>query len=155
MNAKLHQISRLLKRYDSDLYPKRFDDGALGIMRKKWRWDFIWSPGASGRLWFTFRDDHLVLPITDNWQEWGKPVDWGIEPILQKIQQLDGWRDDEDYDRFVKDRENRKADKQRAHRNEMRALAADCRREFAHATNEINTSTLEKIDKRRMYGNRR
>ncbi len=118
-------------------------------MRKKWRWDFVWSPTSTGRLWFTFRDDQLVLPITDTWTESGKPVDWGIEPIYGKIQQLDGWRDDGDYERFVKQRERNKANKEREHKNEMRAAAYDCRREFARATNDINTSTLEKVDKRR------
>lgn len=99
-------------------------------------------------LWFSFRSDQLVLPITDNWTESGKPVDWGIEPIFWKIQQLDGYRDD-GYEEFVKQRERIKSNKERAHRNEIKALAYDCRREFAKATNEINTSTLDKVDKRR------
>lgn len=148
MNAKLRQISRLLKRYDSDLYPKQFADGALGIMRKKRLWDF-YRLNDGTVLWHGFEADQLVLPITDNWTESGKPVDWGIEPILGQIQKLDAWRDDGDYDRFVKDRERRKENKERERRNEFRALAYDCRREFAQATNEINTSTLDKTEKRR------
>ncbi len=150
MNTKLRQISKLLKRYDSDLYPKKYLDGALGIVRKKRRWDFQNLPGG-GRLWFGFDDDQLVLPVTDNWNESGKPVDWGIEPIFWKIQQLDSWRDDGDYARFVRQREQNKQNKERANRNEMKAIAYDCRREFAQATNDINTSTLDKTDRRSLW----
>ncbi len=148
ISAKVAQISRLLKRYDSELYPKQFRDGGIGIMRKKRRWDFYRNTDGSV-LWSSFEDDHLVLPITDNWQATGSPVDWGIEPILWKIQELDGWRDDGDYERFVKNRQRIKENKERERRNEMQALAYDCRRDFARATNDINTSTLEKTEKRR------
>lgn len=148
MNTKLRQIARLLKRYDSNLYPKKYLTGAMGIVRKKRRWGHHKLPDGS-TLWFGYDDDQLVLPITDNWTESGKPVDWGIEPIFWKIQQLDGWRDDGDYDRFCAQRDQNKRNSERARRNELKALAYDCRREFAQATNEINTSTLEKIDKRR------
>lgn len=148
MNTKLRQISRLLNRYDSDLRVKTYIDGAMGIIRKKRRWGSYKLPDGT-HLWFGFDDDQLVLPITDTWIESGKPVDWGIEPILWQIQKLDSWRDDGDYDRFVKERERQKENKQREHRNEFKALAYDCRREFAKATNDINTSTLDKTDKRR------
>lgn len=149
MDAKLRQISQLLKRYDSDLVPHRYLDGALGIMRKRRGYDFYRFNQEHFVLWFVREWDELVLPITDTWTESGKPVDWGIEPIFWKIQQLDGWRDDGDYDRFCADREAKRRSKDRAFRNEMRARAADCRKEFARATNDINTSTIEKIDRRR------
>lgn len=148
MNTKLSQIARLLKGYDSDLYPMSALDGSLGIMRKKRRWEFFRLSDRAA-LWFGYDDDQLVLPVTDNWTESGQPVDWGIEPIYWQIQKLDAWRDDGEYERYVKYRQRIKDNKQREHRNEMRALAADCRREFAQATNEINTSTMAKIDKRR------
>lgn len=148
MDAKLRQISQLLKRYDSDLIPRRFMDGALGIMRKRRGFDF-YRFGDHSVLWFARDWEDLVLPVTDNWSETGNPVDWGIEPIFWKIQQLDGWRDDGDYDRFCEDREQRRRNRDRAFRNEMRARAADLRREFARATNDINTSTVDKIDRRR------
>lgn len=148
MDAKLRQVSQLLKRYDSDLVPRRFMDGALGIMRKRRGYDFYRFADRSV-LWFARDWEELVLPCTDNWVETGTPVDWGIEPIFWQIQKLDGWRDDGDYDRFCEDREQRKRNRDRAFRNEIRARAADLRRDFARATNDINTSTVEKIDRRR------
>lgn len=150
MNTKLTQIARLLRRYDSDLRVKSYLDGALGIVRKRRSFDFYRDHQAGYTLWFARDWEDLVLPITDTWLETGTPVDWGIEPILSKLQQLDGWRDDGDYDRFTRSRERKKQDEIRARRNEFRALAADCRREFAAATNDINTSSLEKLEKRRI-----
>lgn len=151
MNTKLRQISRLLKRYDSDLKVKSYLDGALALTRKRRTFEFYRDRSAGFALWFARDWDDLVLPITHTWTETGIPVDWGIEPILSKIQQLDGWRDDTDYDRFCKQRERAEADKKRAHKNEMKALAADCRKEFAAATNDINTSTIAKVEKRRIH----
>lgn len=100
-------------------------------------------------LWFARDWADVIIPVTDNWNESGMPVDWGIEPILSQLQKQDSWRDDGDYDRFCRARQARKEDKARAFKNEVKAIAADCRTEFARATNDINTSTLEKIDIRR------
>lgn len=121
----------------------------MGIMRKRRGWDFFRFEETRTVLWFARDYDELVLPVTDNWVETGRPVDWGIEPLLTQIQKIDGWRDDTDYDRFCEDRESRKRNKDRAWRNDVRALAADARKDFARAVNDVNTSSLEKIEKRR------
>ena len=148
MDAKLRQISKLLKRYDSDLFPKRFLDGSMGIMRKRKSYSrYRLQTGST--LWFINYWDDLVIPVTDNWLESGRPVDQGIEPIYWQLLKTDSWRDDGDYDRFCNQRERKKQDRERHWRNEVRALAADCRQDFARATNDINTSTLEKVDRRR------
>lgn len=152
MDSKLRQVSRLLKRYDSDLFPKRFKDGALGIMRKERTFDFYqFDRPTKFNLWFARDYDALVVAVTDTWLDSGTPVDWGIEPLLEEIQKLDGWRDDGDYDRFCIERDNNKRNKERAFKNDMRARAADLRREFAKSVNDVNTSSLEKIEKRRKY----
>jgi hypothetical protein len=153
MDTKLRQVSSLLKRYDSDLFPRRYLDGTLGIMRKRRDYDFYRFNQEKFVLWFARDWEDLVLPCTDNWIETGRPVDWGIEPILSQIQKSDAWRDDGDYDRFVKSRDQIKQNKQIAFKNNVRALAADCRKEFAKATNDINTSSLDKGDS--FNGNRR
>jgi hypothetical protein len=149
MDQKLRQVSQLLKRYDSELIVKRYLDSSLGIFRKRRGWDFFHFDGETKyALWFSVDFEDLVIPCTDNWTDLGKPVDQGIEPIFWKVQQLDGWRYD-DYEDFVAGRAERKRNRDRAFKNEMRARAADLRREFAKATNDINTSTIEKIERRK------
>lgn len=151
MDMKLRQIAALLNRYDSDLFPKRYLDGSMGIMRKIRRYDFHRFDEYGFVLWFAKDIDDLILPITHNWLPEGTPVDWGIEPILSKIQETDAWRDDGEYERFCKKRAERKESKKKADKNEFRALAADCRKDFAKATNEINTSNLETVERRRIH----
>ena len=151
MDSKLRQVTRLLKRYDSDLFPKRFLDGAMGVMRKRRTFDFYQFENPKFNLWFARDYDELVVPVTDTWLDTGMPVDWGIEPLLQQIQKQDSWRDDGEYDRFCIERENKKRNTLRARQNDMRARAADMRKDFARAMNDVNTSSLEKIDKRRKY----
>ena len=46
-------------------------------------------------------------------------------------------------------REREQRDKERQNKNEIRAKALDLRKDFAKAVNDINTSSLEKLDNRR------
>ena len=71
MDSKLRQVSRLLKRYDSDLIPKRFGDGTLGIFRKRKAYDFYRFHEEKKVFWFIREWEDLVLPVTDNWTESG------------------------------------------------------------------------------------
>lgn len=149
MDTKLIQLSRLLKRYDCDLFPKRSMDGALGVYRKKKRYQYYGFEGAN--LLYSQEYDELILPVTDTWHEAGVPVDWGIEPIFWQIQKTDAWRGGEytDYDLHCREREERRRNRERAAENDRRAAIADSRRDFARVFNDVNTSTLEKIDSRR------
>jgi hypothetical protein len=75
---------------------------------------------------------------------------------MHKIREMDAWRDDSMLDQMRQERERSKENRAREKRNEMKARAYDMRRDFAKATNDINTSTVEKVDYRRNYdGNRK
>lgn len=125
-------------------------------MRKRRDFDFYVFDNLGMSLWFARDWDDLVIPITHNWHYMdadfspGIPVDWGIEPILQQVQKSDSWRDDSDYQKFCDSRNQKAQDKERSNRNEFRAIAADMRKDFARSTNDINTSSLERSDKRRL-----
>lgn len=147
-------MNRLVRTHDPDLYVKRAGNGTLCVMKRRVSWESYEFAGAL--LHYSRIFDDLVLPLTDDWQATGQPVEWGMEPVYWKLQELDGHRDDTGYDKFVKEREQKRANKDRAFKNEVRARAYDLRKDFARATNDINTSTLDKIDKRRKYdGHRR
>lgn len=146
MNTWLKRINRELKYYDRELYAVQINE-AVQIYRKSVRWEYFEFEGmkfAYSRLnpWFT-------LSLTDNWRIDGKPVEWGIEPLMDRLRSMDQWRDDRTYDQLCSERERNEENRKRAYRNEVRARAYDMRRDFARATNDINTSTLEKIDNRR------
>ena len=84
----------------------------------------------------------FILALTDTWKLNGQPVDWGLEPIMSQLRSMDRWSDSEQFNQMIKRREENEADQSRQKRNELRALAADSRRDFAKATNEINTAGL-------------
>jgi len=93
--------------------------------------------------------DQFIMSFTEDWQEGSKPVDWGVEPLLERIQEIDSWRDDTGYQRFCERRERNERIKKQTLRNELRARAADMRVDFAKATNDLNLSSVDMLDPRR------
>ncbi len=131
MNEKTRVMTKHLRRFDSDLTCERIpNNGAYGVYQRT----------VSGK--------HLILPMTENWSWEGRPVDWGIEPVLFKLRFGSPNRDvgDELISSYKKADEKRERD---LHRNTADFLS-EHRSTFAKATNDINTSSLEKIDSRRM-----
>ncbi len=85
---------------------------------------------------------YFICALTDNWTLQGKPVDWGIDPVMNRIRDMDLWGSNHSLDKMRERREKLKADKDNSQRNETRAIAADMRKDFARATNDINTASL-------------
>lgn len=84
----------------------------------------------------------LILSLTHDWKPSGMPVEWGVEPVLEMLRSMDSWTDPSMFTRMIARRERMESDAERAKRNEIRARAADMRRDFARSTNDINTSGL-------------
>lgn len=147
MFTRVSRINEVVKKYDRRLYAIQIPQGMIQIHRQADRMeasDFNQEIPETAHLFPQF-----IFALTDTWKLQGQPVDWGIEPIRQKLRQLDSWRDDSHYARIVENRDRIARDKDRMHKNELRATALDMRRDFAKATNDINTSSLAKIDARR------
>ena len=87
----------------------------------------------------------FILALTDTWTLQGQPVEWGMEPIMAKLRSMDSWREDTILDSIVAERERREASKAQTNKNEFRARAYDLRKEFAEATNDINTTGLSRV----------
>ena len=144
MDWRAHRITQELQKHDKGLFAKRVND-SIQVWRLADHWaaaDLEDGMGAS-------RPTHFVLALTDNWQLSGRPVDWGLQPVWDRIIEMDQHQKASFLDEMRKDRERAKEARKRSQINDVRARAADMRKEFAQATNDINTSTLEKIDNRR------
>jgi hypothetical protein len=142
-----NRMNKILKSYDSKLFVVEGYDGKLHVHREIDR--FMKSNGGMVDLNAGDYNPQYLFSLTDTWKFEGKAVEWGAEPLLETIRSLDEWNCD-NFEDMVRRRERRAEDKKRIRENELRAIAADCRRDFARATNDINTSTLEKVDRRRM-----
>ena len=99
-------------------------------------------------LWFFRPDHHFVTALTDIWTIRGKPVDWGLEPIMKRLDSLDLWRRDivSDIEEQERKREESNA-RDRMTKNE--AFLSDFRSQFAKATSDINTANMNKTDPRK------
>jgi len=136
VSYRLWRINRYLRNYDRKLYAREFE-GTIQVWRHA---DFdpynMVSPDNPPA--------HFIMALTDNFNFDGKPVDMGIEVFMNRLKNMDQWRKRSALEEVRKNRERMEESKLRHRRNEFQAYAADNRRLFAKATNDINTSTLEK-----------
>lgn len=151
MGARVQRINRELQWYDRELFASELAPGNVRIYRKARRWDCHAWGGAVLKI--SRVQPLLVLSLTDNWSMNGNPVEWGLEPIMDRLKEIDDWRNPRRHEELEKKEQRRDEIKKQSQRNELKATAYDLRREFAKATNDINTATVEKIDLRRRKEN--
>lgn len=131
MWGRAQRISEVVKRYDSALYAVAAPKGIQVHRRlEKYVAPTADVNGSSTQSLF-------ILALTDTWHLSGTPVDWGVEPLMLELRSRDQWNQDRAFDEMIRRREAMEADRIRGRKNQFRAVAADMRREFAEATNDI------------------
>jgi hypothetical protein len=146
MDWKVIRLTQTLSQYDRSLFAQKTASGMIQVWRKADKWnaaDLCYEETESSQPM------QFIFALTDDWTLTGKVVDWGIEPVMHHVYELDTWSKISFLDDIRKQRDRAKSVRQQSQRNEIRARAYDMRKEFSEATNEINTSTLEKVDNRR------
>lgn len=135
---RVQRITQEVKKYDRRLYAVRASNGMIQIHRKADRIeasDFNMTMPELSSL-----NPQFILALTDTWKLSGKPVEWGLEPIMRMIRNMDSWNQPDMLDELHRRQEADKERKQRRFRNDIRAMAADMRKDFARATNDLSTS---------------
>lgn len=130
MNSWAKSLDRHLKSSDSCLFVQEGKDGRYDVYRKNR--DSMSLP-------------HFIFSLTEDWSPQGRPVPWGIDVVLNRIRAHDLWRDDSFIENYIKECEKMSESKERARRNDVESFLYDYRRQFAKATSDINTGTMEKI----------
>ncbi len=141
---RAHRFTQEVQNHDKGLFAKRVN-GVIQV----WRMADHWGSADIDESGNNSRPTQFVLALTDSWQPGGIPTDWGIEPVMARILEMDLHLKVSFLDDLRKQRDRAKEIRDQSKRNDIRARAADMRKEFAQATNEINTSNLEKVDRRR------
>ncbi len=142
--GRAKQIDRYLKEYDSKLYAKaRY--GRIDVLRKGER--LVAYDLGSWSLVAPIREDHLVMSLTHDWSVTGRPVDWGIEPLLARLKFSDLWRHDIASD-VIKAKERELASTDRALDNQTEAFWKENRRAWAKNFDTVNRSNLSRPDRR-------
>ncbi len=153
MSLFMSSYTRALKRYDSDLYAGRSKDGLPCVFRKSKRFEVV-GEWDDFKLLNLCEDKQFIFALTDNWLASGKPRDWGIDFVMNKIKSIDALANE----RFLEeiDAENEKLDKSRARsiKNEMEAFWSHERRRFAKATDGILTHSLSKDEPKKRLKDR-
>lgn len=140
--GRAETLTSHLKRYDQNLFASG-DRKVSGILN------------PLGAIWVLRKNSarphepHIVFALTDNWTIHGKPREWGIEVVLNRLRAMDLWRDDQVINRLEADYSKSEESEKRAGRNNIESFLLDFRKDFAKATNHINTSLLPKTDARR------
>lgn len=147
VDGRVRTITSHLRRYDPDLYADRATDGIITVYRK-YR-TYIPYSYEGKNLYVSTIVPQWIMALTRDWSANTQAIDWGIEPLLSKIKTMDQWRKDSALDESRRHNEMAAKIKERSFRNNVRALAADVRRDFAKATNDINTASMAKKSNRR------
>lgn len=137
MDSRVREVNRVVSGYDKHLVAQRERNGAIHIYRKTSR--------SADPL-------HFVMALTDTWSVHGKPRDWGLQVIHNRLSAHDLWRDGSVLDRLDAERDKIEASQEIDRKNSIESFLYDFRRQFARATDGINTSSLRKLDKRALKG---
>lgn len=143
--GRMNQVTRFVKTHDSKLYCER-REGKLCVCRKDQRIESYDIDGSS--VDFILPASHLVFALTDDWTLSGQPREWGLLPILDRLKEHDLWNRDVAKD-VLAQKERRSKSRDRDVDNHIEAYLKEHRRDFARATNDINTSNLSKKENRR------
>lgn len=140
MDGRVREVNRVVRGYDKYLYAQRESNGAIHIYRRNSH-----QPSSP----------HFIMAITTNWVAGSPPRDWGLEVIRARLIAMDLWKEETVVDRIEAARGKRDESEKRDLHNTVESFLYDFRKQFARATNDINTGTLDrKIDARRQYEKR-
>lgn len=90
-----------------------------------------------------------VLPLTDTWTESGIPVEWGVCPVIAKLQSMDAARRDFEAE-ILREKERQVKSKDKALDNAAESIAEVQHWAFGKLFKDVNTSLLPKYTKRQL-----
>lgn len=127
---KSDSLSKHLSNYDSKLYAVVHKPPRVDVYRNS---EFGCNP------------PNYLFSLTDTWTVQGKPIEYGIEVVLNRVKANDLWRDDQFVEGWLKAHEQDQECKNREFRNSIEGFLYDFRDKFRAAFSDVNTSNLEKI----------
>lgn len=128
--TRAERLTQAVMTYDKALYVIQTSSGCYQVWRKEFPKDW------DGLTFSARSEKQFILALTNDWTLTGTPVEWGIDPLLNKLKEMDAWRDDSYYGQMVKERETNEANKHRRFKNNVRAMALDIRKDVAKVSND-------------------
>lgn len=145
------RINKEIKKHDPKLFVKQDHRGVRSIFREAYQHHSYYFEGCSIKA--LIPAPHFIMALTHNWTFNGEPCEWGLEPIMRRLYEIDGWNDSS----FVNsemEKQNEKVDlaSKRDMNNKLEAAAYDSYSTFKKTFADINTANMNKLDKRRKKG---
>lgn len=136
MSLYQKSYEQALKRYDSDLFVDRNQDGVLCVFKTQKRFEPVCETDGF-RILNLREGKDFVCAITDTWGLNGRQRDYGIDDLLNHIQKIDSLANA----KFLEDVDaaNAKVDeaRDRTLKNEMQGMLAYEKKRFQRAFDEI------------------
>lgn len=141
------RITKLVKKFDRKLYAER-SGGVIKILRESTKYDLVEIEEGLNVL-VQRSTPHFVCALTQDWTMRTAPVEWGLIPIWEKFLQMDSWNRDV---LAEVEEKNTKHDQgvEKNFKNSRESFLREIRKPFARDFNDVNTSNLAKIDRRRI-----
>lgn len=128
-DSRLRTYNLELKAHDRDLYAERMGNGVIHVYRK--------HADSLGPTQFVFA-------LTDDWKATGRPVEWGIVPLITKLKACDLTSNPMLFENLIADYEKHDAAKESDRKNSFEAMAYDLAHGFKKDFRYTNTSSLDK-----------
>lgn len=140
-DSRTKLLTRHLRGYDRKLYAVRVSNGCIHVYRESTGFYPFEYDGIS--FLASYSSPNFILALTDDWTIRGRPVEWGVEPLMRRIQEIDCWRDDRIGEKLLQSYSKSEETKQKDLRNKNEAFFADQRSEFKKAFKDINVSHMD------------
>lgn len=145
--GRLSSINRAIRSYDRHLVAV-LENNLISIKRKTHTFDVFHIDDYKILASRPFHQH--VMDLTDNWNANGSPVEWGLEPIVCRLKAIDLASNPTMMEDLKRSYDKAEETKRRDFKNNVESFLLDFRQQFAKSFNDVNTSTMEKTDKRRL-----
>jgi hypothetical protein len=140
-------LTRHLKQYDKDLFAKTAENGLTFIIRNKQR---AKSFEFNGKVFTYFvNDPQMIMPLTNDLTDKGRPADWGIEAILAILKSMDGHRSDTVLKRIEKSLEKQCDDRSKSVNTAFEEHHDEFSHSFKKLFSDFNVSSMDQTDVRK------
>lgn len=146
-------MTRVVKKFDRNLYCKRNTLGKVLVMKKSKRFHSYLMEGYS--LSVAMPADVCVMALTHNWSTKGVSVPWGECALEERMREIDRSNKSDLFEEMKKQHEKIDRSKKRDLANATEAFVSDSRREIMSSFQDVNTANMDKSkDIRRKYDKR-
>lgn len=141
------RIEETIQYHDRELFLNKNYLGELQVMRRAFT--MIPHDFDGHTVYVKTPTPHYIMSLTEDWTGKTRPVDWGLDPIVRRLKEIDDWGSESAFDRMLKDNDRRDAIKKNAFNSLTEDVAREWRKEFKKHTDDILTHSVNKIDSRR------